>query len=394
MALICASAFAQSRKPFYGHDAERPGARHRIEPSDLPPPFATRSSSQLQIVGRPQGAMPQVPKGFKTEVYSTGYARIRLMRTAPNGDVFASDHGSGDIWVLRGVDASGRCITRKRFAHAGQGPYGIAFYPPGPDPRWVYVANLDNVVRFPYTRGDLESRGAAQVVVDHLPTRGHFTRDVAFSPDAQHMFVAIGSMSNVDDPDRNPGERGRACVWMARPDGTGMRVFASGTRNPSSIVFSPQTGQLWASVIERDGLGDDLVPDYLTHLERDGFYGWPYCYTGSHRDPRLGQQHPELVRVSRTPDVLLQPHGSPLQMMFYPGGNLGRAYRGQIFATLHGSWNRSVPTGSVVVHVFVDASGRPTGEYEDFVTGFYLPDGRVWGRPVGVTAAADGALLV
>ena len=277
---------------------------------------------------------------------------------------------------------------------------GSAFYPPGDAPQWVYVANTDSVVRFPYKSGDLRARGQAETVVPDLPGGGHlrggghWTRDIAFSRDGKTMFVSVGSRSNVDDIDGNAAEFHRADVLVFDPDGKNLRVYASGIRNAVGIAIHPQSGELWVSVNERDLLGDNLVPDYITHVEPGGFYGWPWYYIGGHQDPRHAGKHPELAAKVIVPDVLLQPHDASLQMTFYDGGQFPAEYRGDIFAAQHGSWNRKVRSGYEVVRVPMHGRTRAGGEYEDFLTGFVSPLGDVWGRPVGVAVAKDGALMV
>ena len=278
--------------------------------------------------------------------------------------------------------------------------FGIAFYPSGPNPKFVYVANTDSVVRFPYSSGDLTAAGAAQMVVPDLPGGGrlrgggHWTRDLAFSADGRTLFVSVGSRSNHDDADTHPAEFHRADILAFTPEGTGGRVWASGIRNPVGIAVQPGTGRLWASVNERDTLGDYLVPDYITHVEPGGFYGWPWYYMGGHQDPDLPDAHPELRARTLTPDVLLQPHMASLALTFYTAAQFPLPYRGMIFAAEHGSWNRAHRAGYKVICVPVGKGGAATGEFDDFLTGFVTSDGDVWGRPVGVAVAADGSLLV
>jgi glucose/arabinose dehydrogenase len=261
------------------------------------------------------------------------------------------------------------------------------------------VGNTDSVVRFPYHVGDLKARGPQEVIVPDLPAGGqltgggHWTRDIAFSRDGRKMYVAVGSHSNVDDPDTTPAEKDRADILEFNPDGSGRRVYAFGIRNPVGIAVHPQTGELWASVNERDGLGDNLVPDYITHVQEGGFYGWPWFYMGGNQDPRLAGKHPELKSKVITPDVLIQPHSASLQMVFYTAMQFPAEHRDSILAAEHGSWNKAVRTGYKVIRVPLK-NNAATGEYEDFLTGFVTSDGQVWGRPVGVTVASDGALLV
>ncbi len=280
------------------------------------------------------------------------------------------------------------------FATGLQRPFGIAFYPPGADPQWVYVANTDSVVRFPYKNGDLNARAPASTVVQKLPAGlGHWTRDLVFSLDGKRMFVSVGSRSNVGDPRLYPIEDHRANILEYTPDGKFTKVYAWGIRNPAGIAVNPSTGELWCSTNERDGLGDNLVPDFITHVQEDGFYGWPWFSIGDHPDPRREGERPELKNKVIVPDVLLQPHLASLEMTFYNEKQFPPEYAGDIFAAEHGSWNRSARAGYEVVRVPLD-QGHASGVYEDFLTGFVTADGRVWGRPVGVTVAKDGSLLV
>lgn len=385
---------------FADYRDQNPGATHRITVADLPQPGATRSvDNPPDVVPRPRNAWPQVPQGFKVELYAGGLDRPRLIRTAPNGDVFVAESYAGRLLVFHGIDRAGKPEQKQVFASGLHLPFGIAFYPPGPNPEWVYVGDTDAVVRLPYRNGDLKARGARQTIArlpsgaGHLGGGGHWTRDIAFSPDGKKMFVSVGSYSNDDDTDSNSRERNRADILEFNPDGTGEHVYASGIRNAVGIAIQPGTGQLWGSVNERDELGDNLPPDYITHIQPGGFYGWPWYYIGGHQDPHHRGKHPELKSKVITPDVLLQPHIASLEMTFYQGEQFPAGYRGDIFAAEHGSWNRHKRAGYEVVRVPVK-NGRATGEYEDFVTGFVTPQGQVWGRPVGITVAKDGSLLI
>jgi glucose/arabinose dehydrogenase len=261
------------------------------------------------------------------------------------------------------------------------------------------VGNTDSVVRFPYTAGDLQARGKPTRIATLpggglLRGGGHWTRDLAFSLEGKKLFVSVGSLSNNDDTDGNQGEHDRADILELNPDGSGQRVYAAGIRNAVGIAVHPRSGQLWASVNERDELGDNLVPDYITRVKDGGHYGWPWFYIGGNWDPRHRGKHPELKDKILVPDVLLQPHNASLQLAFYEGTQFPSQYRGDIFAAQHGSWNRAARTGYQVIRVPMRGHDHADGDYQDFLTGFVTTDGKVWGRPVGVTVAADGALLV
>ena len=399
---------------------DAPGVRHSIALETLPAPYATGSAGNgPKVVDRPADAALSVPPGFTVQLFASGLSGPRLMRAAPNGDIFIAETGKGRIRVLRAADGASEPTQMAVYAAGLRGPFGIAFYPLGPDPRWVYVGNLNSVVRFPYRNGDLIARGPAEVVVPSLAesTGGHSTRDVAFSLDGRRMFISVGSGSNVAEtmPVKSPAEirlweaaQGLGATWgfearranILETDPEGRqpaRIFANGIRNAVGLAVNPATGELWASTNERDALGDDLVPDYITHVRDGGFYGWPWYYLGGHEDPRHANERPDLAGHVTIPDVPLQSHSASLQIVFYPAASGVAAfpaeYRGEIFAAFHGSWNRSIRTGSKVVRVRFK-NGVPTGEYEDFLTGFVIDNGHVWGRPVGVAVAHDGALLV
>src|SRR5580704_15802028 len=372
----------------------KPGTFRKITPNDLPKPYATKSNRNTAIANRPSGAMPQVPAGFKVELYLDNLKQPRQIRIAPNGDFFVTETSAGEIKIVRGRKADGTPEQVATFATGQRGAFGINFYPSGANPQWVYVGNTASVVRFPYKNGDLKATGPAETIIPELPSGGHSTRDVVFSKDGKSMLVAVGSGSNVDDPDTHPSETHRANILEYTPEGKFVRVYASGIRNPVGLGVNPTTGELWCSVNERDGLGDNLVPDYITHVTPGGFYGWPWWYIGGHQDPRHEGKHPELKDKTIVPDVLLQPHNASLQMTFYQGAQFPAEYQGDIFASQHGSWNRAVRVGYEVIRVPMHQTNRASGEYEDFLTGFVFDNGHVWGRPVGVTVAQDGSLLV
>ena len=368
--------------PAGDYTADAPGVLHRIDATGLPAPYETSSASQGPgIAARPPGALPRVPDGFEVSLLATGLEEPRTLRTAPNGDVFLAESGAGQIRVLRGS------LPPSLFATGLTRPFGIAFWPPGPAPRYVYVAETNRVVRFPYTPGLLRASGPAQVVVPELPTGGHWTRDVAFSPDGSKMYVSVGSASNVSDR----GEDGRAEVRVYDPEGHGGAPLATGIRNCVGLAVQPG-GAVWCSTNERDGLGDDVPPDYVTSVRPGGFYGWPWYYIGNHPDPRHRGKHPELAGQVIVPDVLLQPHSAPLSMTFYPADGAWAEMRGDAFVALHGSWNRATRTGYKVIRIRMQ-NGAPVGGYDDFLTGFVANADSVWGRPVGVAVTGD-ALLV
>ncbi len=377
---------------------DAPGVRRLITLDDLAAPFDTGSANNHpRVVKRPEGAWPKVPEGFEVTEFATGLRNPRAIVRAPNGDVFLSESQANRVRVLRDKDGDGKPEVSEVFAAGLSRPFGIAFYPPGPEPKFVYVGNTDSVVRFPYKNGDVKASGPAETIIDDVPSGkesvgggGHWTRDLEFSSDGEILFVSVGSRSNVND---DKAETRRADILAFDPDGKNERVYATGIRNPVGLAKHPRTGQLWTSVNERDGLGDHLVPDYITQVQEGGFYGWPWYYIGGNQDPRHKGKRPELGKKVIVPDVLLQSHSASLDLTFYDGKQFPAEYHDHVFAAEHGSWNRARRTGYKVIRVPV-VNGEATGEYEDFMVGFVTPSGDVWGRPVGVATAADGALLV
>ncbi len=403
---------------------ESPGTRRHLTVADLPEPAPEQSvDNGPNVVPRPANAWPIAPKGFKVELYTTGLDNPRLIRFAPNGDLFLAESVSGKIKVFRGVDASGQPQQTSVFAEGLHQPFGIAFYPNGKHPQWVYIGDTDAIVRFPYHNGDLTASSPMEHIADlpgggRLRGGGHWTRDLAFSLDGSKLFASVGSHSNVDDSDTHPEEFHRADVLEFTPAGKFLEIYASGLRNCVGEAIHPTTGELWCSTNERDALGNNLVPDYITHVQEGGFYGWPWWYMGPHQDPRHAGKHPELKNKVITPDILLEPHFASLEMTFYPTTGTLKAecsatskgapcshglpvhafppeYRGDAFAAEHGSWNRAERAGYEIIRLPMH-NGHATGEYEDFLTGFTVAsgDGDVWGRPVGVAVAPDGSLFV
>ena len=399
---------------------DAPGRVHRIDAAQLPLPFATPSAdNDPKVVDKPPDAQLLVPSGFRVGVFAAGLQRPRALTVAPNGDVLVSETRGGRVLVLRPAADGASAATIETFAQGLSLPFGMALYPDGPDPRWLYVAETNRVVRYAYRPGDLRARAVPEIVVAELTPAGggHYTRGLAFAPDGRRMFVSVGSRTNVAEQMEKKSaadiraweaahgvgaawgdETNRAAVLefevgSARPG----RIYATGLRNCVGLTVQPATGALWCTTNERDGLGDDLVPDYSTRVRADGFYGWPWYYLGNHEDPRHKGERPDLAGKVLTPDVLYQSHSAPLNLVFY-GATAGAAafpkeYVGDGFAVLHGSWNRAERTGYKVVRVRM-RDGVPTGEYQDFLVGFIKDAARVWGRPVGAAVARDGSLLV
>ncbi len=398
-------------------EGDAPGVRYHIRPQDLPPPVsqgdpeAPDFERQPTLVPRPAGVMPQVPKGFDVEVFASGFDQPRVMRVAPNGDVFLAESGSGRVLVFDSDSAGHLSATPEVFAEGLDRPFGIAFYPQK-QPRYVYVGAADRVVRYPYRAGDSKARGPAEVIIPNIPTERHWTRDLAVSPDGRHLFVSIGSASNVAAtmPEKTPqeiraherthgvgaawgDEENRAVVRVFDPEGRHVRNYATGLRNCSGMTVQPGTGKLWCTGNERDHLGADVPPDYLTTVRDGGFYGWPWYYIGGNEDPAHAGERPDLKDKVIVPEVLIQAHSSTLQMVFYDKKAFPAKYRGDAFAALRGSWNREHRTGYKVVRALMK-DGKATGVYEDFMTGFQLDEERVYGRPTGLAVTQDGALLV
>jgi glucose/arabinose dehydrogenase len=437
---ICAASLVLAQGP-------QPQADNLPKPGLATPNFS-------QIVPRPANAELRVPQGFSVSLYAEDLPGVRWMQWSPNGDLFVSQYNRHTITVLRDTNGDGKPDQRTVFAKrpdlprrgpddgrngARRGPNGqpngalqpipnpltpvntaaaaVPCTPPPANPPvartvgiqnpmgiafragYVYIANTDSIVRYRYTPGDLEAQGEAQKIVD-LPSGGlNGWRNVIFNRNGSKMYVTVGSATN----NRAGEDCRRGAILEFNPDGTGYRIFASGLRNPEGLAWEPVTNRLWAAVNERDNLGDDLVPDFITSVREGGFYGWPYSYIGQNYDPRYVGGQPELVKKAIVPDVLLAAHSAPLGLLFYTGDQFPLRYRNGAFVAMHGSSNRSSASGYRVQFVRFRAGGPP--RVEDFMTGFLVTaggrnaDGSLapitqWGRPVGLTIAPDGSLLV
>ena len=416
---VSASGEPRARADLFGNwRGDAPGVLHHIRPSDLPAPTVTTSDPEAsiaepaEVIPPPPGATPRVPEGFTVSVFASGLDQPRRVRVAPNGDVFVSESGSGRVLVFPARETGLGAGTPRVFAENLDRPFGIVFLPPA-DPEYVYVAAANQVVRYPYRRGALVAGGPAEVIVPDLPTERHWTKDLAVSRDGRRLFLAVGSASNlggntmptmaperIREFERAHGrgaawgeETDRAVVRVFDPAGRGIRNFATGLRNCSGLATQPGTDDVWCVVNERDHLGPNMVPDYMVRLREGAFYGWPWYTIGDREDPARRGERPDLRGEVRVPEVLFQAHSSSLGVAFYDHDAFGSGYRGDAFAALHGSHSRPQRTGYKVVRVRME-NGIPTGEYEDFMTGFVLDNARVWGRPADVAVMRDGALLV
>jgi len=364
-----------------------------IKPESLPKPFATESArNQSRVVPRPAGAELHVLPGFEVKVFAEGdFTEPRWIIEGPNGDLFLADPRANNVILLRDANKDGainNATERFTFVEGLNQPFGMAIHE-----GYFYVANTDSVVRFRYQPGQTKLEGQPEKIAD-LPGRGyfqHWTRNILFSQDGKKLYVTVGSESNVNEE----ADPRRAAISEYNPDGSGHRIFASGIRNPIGLAWNPTTGALWTAVNERDGLGDDLVPDYVTSVKEGGFYGWPYSYIGQNEEPRQKGKRPDLVAKATVPDVLVEAHSAALGLVFYTGQMFPREYQGSAFVALHGSWNRSLRSGYKIIRIPFK-NGKPEGGYENFLTGWVLDDASkdVWGRPVGLAMIRDGSLLV
>src|ERR1700686_189203 len=354
-------ALLKGKAAFGSWQQDKPGLRRLIKPQDLPP-VGKSTPNFSEVAPMPPGAKPRVPPGFLVEMVASGYAGPRAIRVAPNGDLFFADSASNSIHVLRVPSGTASPTKNEVFASGLTQPFGIAFYPLGPNPEWVYVANSDGVVRFPYKNGDLIATGKPEQIVGHIPWVHHWTRDIAFTPDGKRLLLSVGSGSNValdmfPETEVKGGlqawikseplgaawdtEERRADVLSYDPDGKNEKILATGLRNCAGITIQPAPG-------------------------------WPWYYIGSNEDPRHKGARPDLKGKVTVPDVLMQAHSAPLQIVFYEGNDFPASYKGSAFVALHGSWNRAERTGHKVVRLLFDNAGKPTGEYEDFLTGFVI----------------------
>jgi glucose/arabinose dehydrogenase len=379
---IAASRHWEQAKP----DGAPPLQKYHVAVGDIPSP-TTGTANPPQVVDRPAGATLNLPPGFKIDQFADEgqFKTLRYIIEGPSGEVFAADVTANTIVSLSDTNGDGKADERHVFAEGLNRPFGMAI-----GNGYFYVGNTDGVVRWKYAAGQKHVEGAPEKIASVPGGGGHSTRTLMFNADASKLYVSVGSSSNVD-AEQPP----RASILEMNPDGSGLRVFASGIRNGVGLAIQPGTNQLWTAVNERDMLGDDLVSDYVTHVQDGGFYGWPYSYLGQHEDPRRKGERPDLVAKAIVPDVLLQSHSAPLGIAFYTGNAFPAEYKGDAFVALHGSWNRKLRTGYKVIRVTLK-DGKPTGGYEDFITGWSLGEAQsqVWGRPVSIAVHRDGSLLI
>lgn len=349
-------------------------------PFKLPKPYHTPSANNRpNVVSRPDGAQLSVPKGFQIEEWATGFDRPRYMITGPSGELLLSDStNSGIVYVFQGKE-------RKKITENLDRPFGMAFWKD-----YLYIAETTSLKRYKYNKAAMTVGPGEEIVSLKDFGAGHWTRTIAFDPKGEKLYLGVGSKSNVDAGE----DPMRAAISVMNPDGSNRQIFASGTRNPTSIHFQPVTGQLWATVQERDGLGDDLVPDYFTHIQKGGFYGWPFAYVGPNPDPRR-TENPDLVKKTIVPDHILGAHVAVVDWTFYTGKSFPAEYQGGAFLALHGSWNRAKRVGYSVAFIPFK-NGKIAGPQRDFLTGWMTnPDKEeVWGRPVAVHTLADGSILI
>ncbi|NBC31442.1 MAG: sorbosone dehydrogenase [Alphaproteobacteria bacterium] len=373
--------------------AQAPGTRYEVRPEDMPAPYASQSVSQgPQRAARPESGALQVPEGFEATLFAAGLTHPRALLVLPNGDVLLAESRAGQVTLLRDTDGDGQADAAVPYARGFVNPYGMAL-----QGEWLYIADGRGVHRARHRPGALALEDSPERITppDALgDPGGHWSRTLVFHPDGERFYVGIGSRGNIG-VESEP----RATIQEFWLEEMRQLTYAAGLRNPIGMAFHPDTGELFTVVNERDGLGDHLVPDYLTHVVRDGFYGWPYAYIGANPQPDYAERRPELVERTIVPDLLFKSHSAPIDLVFYDDGDFPADYRGDAFVSLRGSWNRSDPVGYMVVHVPFE-NGRPVGWYQAFATGFRLDEpgdqgrARVWGRPTGLAVDNNGALLV
>ena len=366
------------------------GERIEVRVEDLPAPYASESvANPSTLIERTPSATLEVPDGFEANIFAFGLDNARWMTVAPNGDVFVAEARPGRITVLRDSDGDGRADIARAFTENHRYPHGMVIRD-----GYLYVTDLDNIWRYGYSDGQLRAMEPprAMLLSGALGGHGgHITRTLAISPDGRRFYVAIGSRNNIAEEDPP-----RATVQEFDLDGGGQRTFASGLRNAVGIAFRPGSDDLYVVVNERDGVGDEMVPDFLTRIEDGDFFGWPYAYLGPNPQPGYGQRQPDEVARTKVPDVLFRSHSAPLGLVFYDAQGFPAAYRGDAFVALHGSWNAASPRGYMIVRVPFE-NDRPVGHYEVFATGFWErgeKTAQVWGRPAGLAVAGDGSLLI
>ena len=372
---------------------EQPGEEFHVRAAEMPPPYLTPSvGNGPETVRRQPGMVPWAPPDYDVTLFAEGLDHARWLAVAKTGEVFLAESRAGKVTLLIDSDGDGKADRRSVFASGHNAPHGLAIRG-----GYLYVADLDGVWRYPWHTGSLKARGKGERLTPRGAfgdTGGHWTRNLAIAPDGKHLYVAIGSEGNIEvEPPP------RATVKRFRIDGSGGRVYAAGLRNPVGIAFHPDTGALYTVVNERDGMGDGLVPDFLTTVADGAFYGWPYAYIGPNPQPGFADREPGLVAATVPPEVLFQSHSAPVALVFAKGGRFPADWQDDAFVAFRGSWNAAVPTGYKVVRVGFE-NGRPLGWYENFVTGFRLDapgrktKAKIWGRPVGMALTPDGSLLV
>ena len=378
--------------------AKQPGniVKTAIGEITLPPPYATESkTNNSRVLKWPDGKTPKAPEGFTVTKFADGLENPRWTYIAPNNDIFVVESGTrtskNQITVFRDADKDGKFETRNVFISNLNRPFGMLVLKD-----FFYIANTDGLYRYPYKNNPLKLETQGTKILE-LPAGGynnHWTRNIISNQDGSKIYVSVGSGSNVAENGIDKEIR-RAAILEINPDGTGEKIYASGLRNPVGMDWNPVNDELWTAVNERDELGDDLVPDYVTSVKRDGFYGWPYSYFGNIPDPRMKGERKDLVAKAIVPDVPVGPHTASLGLAFYDKNAFPGKYKNGIFVGQHGSWNRAKISGYKVVFVPF-ANGKPSGKPEDFLTGFIADEAKaeVYGRPVAVTVMNDGSLLV